>query len=358
MRRRGKTKEAPAPEVEPVEQAPPFVSVLIPVLNEETYIGPCLQALAQQDYPRERCEVIVLDGKSTDGTAPEAEQTAREVGVPDVFLTNQKRTTASGLNLGLSIARGEVIIRVDGHTLVEPDFISASVRALGESGADAVGGPIRTKGRGAIGQAIALVVSSPYGVGDATFRYSDEEQWTDSVAFAAYRREVFDRVGVFDETMNHGEDDEFNYRLRESGGRILLTPAIGSIYYARASYMALARQYWRYGMAKARVLRRHPERLRPRHLAPSALVLAVTGFGVLSLVDRRFRRPATVVGGMYQNYVLASSFRLARAGGHWRLLPFLPPAFVAMHIAAGAGLIAGFAREAIASRGKGEQAGR
>ncbi len=108
----------------------PFVSVIMAVRNEEGYIGPCLQALAQQDYPREGFEVIVLDGESTDATRAEAEQAAEDFGVPDAFLTNRRHTTATGLNLGLSIARGSVVIKVDGHTLVDPHFISASVEAL------------------------------------------------------------------------------------------------------------------------------------------------------------------------------------------------------------------------------------
>jgi glycosyltransferase involved in cell wall biosynthesis len=141
-------------------QQNPFVSVIMAVRNEEGYIGPCLQALAQQDYPRERFEVIVLDGESTDGTMAEAQRAAQELGVPDAFLTNQKRTTASGMNLGLSLARGEIIIKVDGHTLVDPHFVSASVRALHESGADAVGGPIRTRDARSVRRSPA--VSSPW----------------------------------------------------------------------------------------------------------------------------------------------------------------------------------------------------
>ncbi len=327
-----------------IDEEAPFVSVLVPVRNEEGYIGPCLQALAQQDYPRERFEVIVLDGMSSDGTAREAEQVAAESGLPDAFLTNPKLTTATGLNLGLSVARGDVIVRIDGHTLVDPEFLSSSVRALRESGADAVGGPIRTKGRGPVGQAIALAVSSRFGIGDAAFRYSDKEQWTDSVAFAAYRREVFDRVGRFAEDVDRGEDDEFNYRLSESGGRILLTPAISSVYFARPSYSALLRQYWGYGLAKARVLRRHPQRRRLRHLVPSALVLALGGSALLALLSRRSAGLLGLIAGVYAAANLVASLRLGLRG-HWRLVPYLPAAFASIHLAAGAGLIAGLVRE-------------
>jgi glycosyltransferase involved in cell wall biosynthesis len=322
----------------------PFVSVIVPVRNEEGFIGPCLQALAQQDYPREAFEVIVLDGESTDRTMAEAQVAAQELGVPDAFLTNRNRTTASGLNLGLSVARGSIIVRVDGHTLVDPHFISASVKVLEESGAEAVGGPIRTVGRGPVGQAIALAVSSPFGVGDAAFRHAQEEQETDTVAFAAYRREVFDRIGRFDETIDKGEDDEFNYRLRDSGGRILLTPEIGCVYYARSSYTGLARQYWNYGLAKAQVLHKHPGRWRWRHFVPSTLVAALASTLALGATDRRFTPLFGMVAGLYAGFCALAALRIAARGRHWRLVHLIGLAFPAVHLPAGAGLLAGLWR--------------
>jgi glycosyltransferase involved in cell wall biosynthesis len=349
--------QLPAPDrLEELEGPPPpqpdlpVVSVIMAVRNEEGFIGPCLQALAQQDYPRENFEVIVLDGESTDATISEAQTAAAELGVPDVFLTNRKRTTAAGLNLGLSMARGEIIVKVDGHTLVDPRFLSAGVRALRESGADAVGGPIRTVGRGPVGQAIALAVSSPFGVGDAAFRHATEAQWTDSVAFGAYRREVFERIGGFDEDALYGEDDEFNYRLRDAGGRILLTPEIGSVYYSRSSYGSLSRQYWRYGIAKAGVLRTHPGRLRWRHLVPSALVASLVGLRLLSPIARPFARLHAVVVGTYAGFCLFASVWVAFKGGHWRIAPLIPLAFPCIHLPAGAGLLYGFLRHATQSR--------
>jgi succinoglycan biosynthesis protein ExoA len=322
----------------------PFVSVIIPVRNEERHLRDCLEALASQDYPRERFEVIVLDGESSDATPRVAEEAAAALGLPDVFLVNAGRTTASGLNLGLRAARGEVIVRVDGHAVVDPSFLSASVRALQDSGADAVGGTIRTRGLGLVGGAIALAVSSPFGVGDAAFRHANDERWVDSVAFAAYRRSVFERLGAFAEDIDKGEDDEFNYRLLDAGGRILLTPAIGSTYYARSRYADLARQYWAYGLAKARVLRRHPGRLRARHLVPSALVSTLLLSSLLSPVSRAARCILALAGGSYALAVALASFRLARRSDAG-YLPLLPPAFAAVHFSAGLGFLVGLLRE-------------
>ncbi|MDP3767191.1 MAG: glycosyltransferase family 2 protein, partial [Dehalococcoidia bacterium] len=215
------------------EPSRPFVSVIVPMRNERRHIQRCLRSLAAQDYPRDRFEVIVVDGGSGDGSRELAEAMREELANLRV-MENRGRNTARGLNIGLAFARGEVIVRVDAHASVARDFLGQGVAALRRANADVVGGPIRTLGEGPAGEAVALAVSSPFGVGNAVFRYSEREQWTDTVAFPAYRRDVFDRVGPFAE-IDGGEDDEFHYRLRDAGGRILLTPQIRSTYYARRS---------------------------------------------------------------------------------------------------------------------------
>jgi GT2 family glycosyltransferase len=186
-------------------------------------------------------------------------------------------------------------------------------------------------------------MSSPFGVGDSAFRHSQAEQWTDSVPFGAYRRAVFERIGGFAEDIDRGEDDEFNYRLRQNGGRILLTPSVGSEYYARSTLWGLWRQYWGYGLAKVAVLQRHPQRLRARHLVPSAFVLTLAGGALLSLLDRRLGWLAALAGGAYLVVNAIASLRIARQG-HTRALPYLPAAFATIHVAAGAGMIAGLLR--------------
>jgi GT2 family glycosyltransferase len=146
--------------------------------------------------------------------------------------------------------------------------------------------------------------------------------------------------GFFDESMNRGEDDEFNYRLRAAGGRILLTPDVRSVYYARDSFEGLARQYWGYGIAKVAVLARHPRRLRWRHLVPSALVLALAGGALLTPANRRFAWLTVVAGGAYGAATALATLRMARRGGA-KEAPLLPLAFACIHLPAGAGMIAG-----------------
>jgi len=321
----------------------PFVTVIVPVRNEEGFIGRCLQALAAQDYPHELFETIVLDGGSRDATESETRLTAETEGLTVFYVPNPKHTTAAGFNLGLTLAHGDIIIKVDGHTRVAPDFISANVRTLQLSGADAVGGPIETRGYGTTGRAIALAMASRFGVGGTVFRDEDAaEQWTDSVPYGAYRREVFERIGGLAEDIDRGEDDEFNYRLIDAGGRILLSPSIRSTYYCRSSYEELARQYWGYGLAKAKVLQRHPSRLHWRHLVPSALVATLAGGLLFGGINRRFGWLAALAGGAYGVAAWLAASKVTN--GDRQETKRVSIAYACMHLPAGAGMLVGLAR--------------
>src|SRR3990170_1642748 len=315
----------------------PFVSVIVPMRNEERYIGECLSSLAGQDYPHDRFEVLVVDGGSKDGSRDVVDPFLRNGAVEVRLLENPHRTTARGLNVGIAEARGEVIARIDAHAAPHTSFLSECVAALRASGADAVGGPIESVGRGLVGEAIALAMSFPFGIGNAAFRYSEREQYTDTVAFPAYRRDVFERVGLF-EDIPSGEDDEFHLRLGERGGRLLLTPRIGSVYYPRSSLAGLAGQYLGYGRAKARVLSLHPGSTRVRQLAPPAFVGALGLTGLLALLRGPFARPFLVVAGAYALASLVASLVLARRSG-WRYLPLLPLVFACLHVSYGLGFL-------------------
>src|SRR6185312_682508 len=207
----------------------PSVTVIMPIRNEAAFIARSLGAVLDQDYPADRMQVLVADGMSDDATRAIVEEIA----------DNPGGVVPTGFNAALSRARGEIIVRVDGHTIIADDYVSACVTALGESGADTVGGRMDAQGRGRIGEVIALATSSRFGVGNAQFHYASGEHWVDSVYMGAWRREVFDRVGGFDPEMVRNQDDEFNYRLRAAGGRILLTDRIRSRYYSRASLRTL-----------------------------------------------------------------------------------------------------------------------
>lgn len=315
----------------------PFVSVLVPVRNEERYIERCLYSLARQDYPRDRFEVLVIDGRSTDLTRQVVSRFAAESTLDVRLLDNPRLLPAAAMNTGLTAAAGEVIVRVDGHAHVAPDFLRQSVSALERWRADCVGGVITSEGDTLAGEAIAAAMSSRFGVGGSAFRVGGAGK-VDTVAFGAYRREVFRRIGGFDEDIERGEDDEFNYRLLDAGGTIVLAPEIHAAYTVRGTLGGVWRQYFGYGRAKPQVLRRHPAQVRARQLAPAAFVLALGTFGIGAIFGRR--GPLRALLAVYTLFATIASLVLARQHG-WRHLPILPAAIACLHLAYGSGFVAG-----------------
>ena len=315
----------------------PFVSILVPVRNEERYIERCLYSIARQDYPRSRFEVLVIDGQSTDQTKQIVSRFAAESTIDLRLLQNPRYKTAAGLNIGLADARGEVIARVDGHATIAPDFLGRSVDALFETHADCVGGVIESQGDTYLGRAVALAMASRFGVGGASFRIGGEGP-VDTVAFGAYRRDVFDRIGGFAEDIDKGEDDELNYRLLDHGGTIMLVPGIRARYTVRGTLDAVWRQYAGYGRAKPEVLRRHPAQARPRQLVPAAFVMALGASIFAAILGRTGALKALLL--VYTLAATIASLALVPRHG-WRRLPPLPVVFACLHIAYGYGFLAG-----------------
>ncbi|HVN86438.1 MAG TPA: glycosyltransferase family 2 protein [Candidatus Binatia bacterium] len=319
----------------------PFVSVMIPMRNEATSISRCLDSVLAQDYPADRFEVLVVDGTSTDGSdvliARYAERDPRVH-----LLRNPHRIVPSALNIAIRAARGDVIMRVDGHTRIAPDYMRTGVDALRRTGADNVGGPMRAVGGGVIGDAIALATSSRFGIG-SYFHYGREEAEADTVYMGMFSRHAFERVGLFDEEMVRNQDDEFNYRLRKAGGRIVLTPAMRSSYQNRQSLTALAKQYAQYGFWKVRVLQKHPAQMSARHFVPPALV-----HGLLLPLCAAPWLPALLLVTLAQVviYLLAVSVVSARIARRERGDLFVPlvATFATLHLSWGSGFAAGMVR--------------
>jgi succinoglycan biosynthesis protein ExoA len=320
----------------------PLVSAIVAMRNEEAFIEKCLDSLAEQDYPTDLLEVLVVDGRSTDRSREIV--SAMQQSMPNLrLLDNEKRISPAAFNIGIREARGEVLTIIGAHSYLASDYVSRCVEYLSKTGADCVGGPIETIGETDTAKAIALAMSSPFGVGDALFRYSDREQFVDTLAFGAYRRDIFERVGFFDEELVGSEDDEFNYRLRSQGGKLFLTPAIRSFYYGRSSFRALLRQYFSYGRGKVRVMRRHPGQARLRHFIPALFVLSLLISGILALISPWFALLLAVIVGCYVLASLLVAFSIARGEG-WRYLPLLLAAFACLHLSYGAGFLWGAVR--------------
>lgn len=319
----------------------PFVTVVMPVRNEAGYIRRSLASVFGQDYPADRMEVIVADGMSTDATR--AVVRSFQAGHPNLALIdNPGRTAPAGLNRGIAMARGELVARVDGHCEIARDYLSKAVAHIQNAGVDGVGGPIETVGETRTAQAIAAAMSSSFGVGGSAFRtVKDRTLLADTIAFPVYTRAIIARAGAYDEELVRNQDDEYNYRLRKMGARLLLASDVTSRYYSRGSVGAVFRQYFQYGFWKVRVLQTHPRQMSWRQFVPPVFVASL--IGTIGLAA--FNPPATwmvaAVAGVYLIASLAASVRAASTPSQFVILPVV---FAAIHAGYGLGFLAGLAR--------------
>ena len=321
----------------------PFVSIIMPIRNEGGYLRGALDAVLQQDYPPENVEILVIDGMSEDDTrAILAEYQAKQDRW--FIFDNPRQIVPTGMNIALQHARGSMLIRVDGHCEIAPDYVRRCVHYLQNDLADGVGGPMETIGQTAMARMIAIAMSSPFGVGNSAFRtVSDKTMFADTVPFPAYKRSVVEDAWGYDEELVRNQDDEYNYRLRELGYRILIASDIRSRYYSRSTLSSLRRQYFQYGFWKVRVLQKHPRQMSLRQFVPVFLVLAIIFSTLIS-----FLHPigSILLGLSIGSYVLANltaSIITASQRG-WESLWLLPLGFGIIHFSYGLGFLAGLFR--------------
>jgi glycosyltransferase involved in cell wall biosynthesis len=320
---------------------PKIVSIIIPCFNEQASIRLVLKAIDQQTYPTSAIEVIIVDGMSTDGTRQEiAGFQAEHSDLVIKIVDNPARFIPAGVNRGIAAASGKILIRLDGHAVPTREYVECCVRDLEAGRGDNVGGvwEIRPAKKGAIAAGIAAAASHPLGVGDARYRYAEQPQAVDTVPFFAFRRELLEKVGNFDESLLTNEDYEFNVRIRQSGGTVWLDPAIRSTYYARPTLGALARQYWRYGYWKGRMLLRYPQTLRLRQALPPAFTASLVCLAILAIALPWLR-------WLFAAEILAYSLVLMVVGAsmafkqHSPVMLFsLPLAIATMHLSWGTAL--------------------
>ncbi len=320
----------------------PSVSIIIPCFNEQTTIRSLLEAIYAQTFPRADLEVVIADGMSTDGTR--AEIAAFADSHPDLHtavVDNLKRHIPAGLNCALKEAQGEIIVRLDGHSMPYPDYVERSVADLETGLGENVGGvwEIRPGAETWVAQSIAIAAAHPLGVGDAFYRHTERPAAVDTVPFGAFKRELLALVGFFDETLLTNEDYEFNARIRKSGGTVWLDPSIRSVYFARATLPGLAKQYSRYGFWKWRMLRRYPDTLRWRQGLPPLFVLSLIGLGILGIFVSLFRVLLAAEISVYALALAAAGVQAAFKQKKFSLAFGLPLAISFMHISWGAGFL-------------------
>ena len=320
----------------------PKVSVIVPCYNEQFTIRLLLDALHQQTYPRAEMEVIVADGFSKDGTRDVIKTFQEEF--PDFnvrVVDNSNRSIPSGLNRAIEVSRGEIILRLDAHSQPYPDYIANSVSAHGAGRGENVGGvwEIRPGAETWIAKSIAVAAAHPLGVGDALYRHTKQAAEVDTVPFGSFRRALIEKVGYFDESLLTNEDYEFNTRVRKSGGKVWLDPSIRSVYFARPTLLELIRQYWRYGFWKWRMLRRYPDTLRWRQALPPVFVLSLIVLVVLSIFVPFARIVLVSELLLYFFIMILAGLYAALQQRRAYLIPGLPLAISAMHIAWGSGFL-------------------
>jgi len=319
----------------------PYVSVIMPIRNEARAIHRSLSTVLAQSYPKEKMEILIADGMSEDDTRENIAELLKKNGqFPVRVIDNPGRIVPTGFNLALREARGSVIVRVDGHTEIAQDYVAQCVKALERTGADNVGGRMIPQGEGPLAEAIGLATSTPFGVGGGRFHYSKKEEYVDTVYMGAWRRDVFDRVGVFDEELVRNQDDEFNYRLLKRGGRILLSPQIQSTYLNRKSLKSLWHQYFQYGYWKVRVLQKHPRQMQWRQFVPPLFVVGFIGSVLAAVIFPQSRSIACVMIGAYAIANLLASILTAARNG-LRHLPLLLIVSSTLHLSYGSGFLLG-----------------
>lgn len=319
----------------------PLISIVIPCRNERQFISKCLDSILGSDYPQDRLEVLVVDGMSDDGTGDVLDEYAREYRHIRV-LSNPRRITPVAFNIGIQHARGELIMIMSAHATYDPEAIRKCADYSRRYDADNVGGIWKTQPRGntLAAKAIVAALSTRFGVGGAIYRTTKESQlrWVDTAAYGCYRREVFDRIGLYNEQLIHSQDIELNLRLKHAGGKTLLAPDVVINYSARSDIRSFCKHNFRNGLwavlpfAYSTVMP-----VRWRHLVPLAFVASLIFSAAMALVAKPFLWLLLGIVAAYAVANVVATMHVAREQRNPRLLLILPTIFAMLHIAYGLG---------------------
>ena len=313
------------------------VSVVIPCRNEEQYIAKCIESVLANNYPSDLVDVFICDGMSTDTTREIVNRYSDNKRV--TLLDNLQITTPFALNLGIEKSQADIVIILGAHAEIESNYIKLCVETFSmnlEIGC--VGGILDTISLDENSAAIAQAMSSVFGVGNAHFRTGLKEGYVDTVAFGAYRREVFEKVGLFDSALTRNQDDEFNFRLIQGGFRIYLNPKIRAKYYVRSSFSKLYKQYMQYGYWKVYVNRKLKAVTTIRQLAPPLWVLFLFSMPFAWLIHSILGIFHLILLLIYLTTSLLMSFRMSRSSKECALICL---AFYTLHFSYGTGYLHG-----------------
>lgn len=313
-----------------------MLSVICPIYNEESRIEACILSILAQDYPKEDMEVLFVDGQSSDRTREIIAKYMQDYAFIRL-LDNPKRIAPSALNIGIRASSGDIIMRLDAHAKYPDNYFSLLVNKLKQTGADNVGGVCRTLPAKdtAICRAIANAMSSPFGMGNSHFRIgANHEMWVDTVPFGCFRRELFDKVGLFDEELVRNQDDEFNGRIVKNGGKILLLPQVVIDYFARDTISKTAKMFYQYGLFKPLVNKKLHKPTTLRQFFPPLFLAGLIAGGLLSLFSQTLMWIYVSVIVLY----ILCCFVFGRNGERvWPDILWMPIIFATIHLSYGCG---------------------
>jgi len=331
----------------------PFISIIIPCLNEKKFISKCLESILANNYPKNNLEVLVVDGGSEDGTKKIIEQYTKCYSLIRL-LDNPKKITPVAFNMGIRSAKGDIIIIMSSHATYEKEYISKCVEYLQEFKADNVGGTMITCPRDNtfIGKAVAISLSHRFGVGNSVFRTGTKEPtWVDTVFGGCYKKEVFEKIGLFNENLVSTQDMEFNLRLKKEGGRVLFVPGIVSYYYTRSDFKSYCKNNFRNGLWA--ILPFKYSKIMPvswRHLVPLAFVLSLLGSIALSVFSTIFLWSFFLILGVYFLSSVYFSISLSKKENDLKFLFIMPLIFGSLHIGYGLGSLLGILKVIISKQ--------
>lgn len=315
-----------------------IVSVVMPVYNESKYIDECIQSLLEQDYPLTSMEWIFVDGNSIDDTVEKIKRYKSRYPELIKIKKNPKKIVPYAMNIGISASKGKYIIRLDAHAKYEKDYISKCVYYLDNTEAENVGGVAETKSNSFVGNCIAKVLSSRFGVGNSEFRTNGKSRYVDTVPFGAFRREIFSKYGGYDERLIRNQDNEMNYRIRKHGGKVFLSNDIRFSYYCRDSIKSISDMAQKNGMWNVITMKLCPGAMGVRHFIPLMFVLSIIGLAILGVASRWFWWLLFAELCLYLFMDIVFTIKISNSINEFFLILILFPTF---HISYGIGSLKG-----------------
>lgn len=319
----------------------PFVSALLVTRNEKDYIRMSLMSLIEQTYPHDKYEIIIVDGESSDGTLDvikELQDTYNSESFSISVVPNPKKILATGWNIGIQSAKGDYVVRIDAHASADKDFIEKSVETMQRVDAVCVGGKLISKSLNGEDDVISYVLSSPFGVGNSSFRVSEEEGYADTAVYGLYKKEIFEKAGYFDEKMVRNQDIEMHSRIKKVGGKFYFNPEIKCTYYTRNTVKKMLKQAYGNGQWNMVLLKRGSGALSIRHLIPFLFVLGVIGSVILGFLHPLFWYIG--IAAVLLHLALGLYFATKKTKNIKQII-IMPILFISLHFAYGLGYIRG-----------------